>query len=147
MPYTTPVCTPRPVLAPYGRTGEAVHLHGVWVAGLLVTCSCLKFYLLIAYNYNYSQQGTRYTITTERLDLWVRGSARRCCRFSGLYAFHWSHSVGGHIYLWWNCFSRSGPIENRFHKFARICPLFTLGLSKSLFKRDDRRRKSSNSGL
>ena len=82
VPYTTSICTPGI------GTGKAGYLHGVWVSRLPVTA-------LVAAHTPIISRLLDIPSPLSVSSIWVRVSVsvRRCCRFSGLYAFHSSDSV------------------------------------------------------
>ena len=82
VPYTTSICIPGI------GTGKAGYLHGVWVSRLPVTA------LVAAHTPTISRTlDTPSPLSVSSIWVRARVSVRRCCRFSGLYAFHSSDSV------------------------------------------------------
>ena len=82
VPYTTSICTPGI------GTGEAGQLHGVWVSRLPVTAPVVAHTPIISRTLDIPSP-----LSVSSIWVRVRVSVRRCCRFSGLYAFHSSDSV------------------------------------------------------
>ena len=80
--YTTSICTPGI------GTGEAGQLHGVWVSRLPVTALVAVHTPMISRTLDIPSP-----LSVSSIRVRVRVSVRRCCRFSGLYAFHSSDSV------------------------------------------------------
>ena len=82
VPYTTSICTPGI------GTGKAGYLHGVWVSRLPVTALVAAHTPIISRLLDIPSP-----LSVSSIWVRVRVSVRRCCRFSGLYAFHSSDSV------------------------------------------------------
>ena len=82
VPYTTSICTPGI------GTGEAGQLHGVWVSRLRVAALPAVYTPMISRTLDIPSP-----LSVSSIRVRVRVSVRRCCRFSGLYAFHSSDSV------------------------------------------------------
>ena len=82
VPYTTSICTPGI------GTEEAGYLHSVWVSRSPVTA-------LVVVHTPASSKVLDIPSPLSPSSFWVRVSVsvRRCCRFSGLYAFHSSGDV------------------------------------------------------